>query len=136
MSVWTHVAGTIRVDYIKWDEDDPELNFDEIIGKECLFASDSETWDDARNNPDKYLPMGSEGSLQKTVWINPNTNCVARYTVSIFGDLRDHNSPQEIIDWFKKICSKPGYLVRNAVILASNEASGDLTWSWSWNDEK
>lgn len=130
MSNWTHVAGVIRVDYIKWDEDTPELDFDELIGKECLFEFDRETWEDARSNPDKYLPMGSEGSLHKSVWINPNKGSLARYTVSIFGDLRDHNSSQEIIDWFQKICSKLP-LVRNAVITASNEVNGNLTWSWS-----
>ena len=128
MSNWTHVAAIIRVDYIK-DEDTPKLNFDELIGKECLFDSDSETWDDASNNPDKYLPMGSEGSLVKSVWINPKEDYITRYTVSIFGDLRDHDNPQEIIDWFKKICDKLSP-VRNAVITASNELYGVLTWNW------
>lgn len=132
MSNWTHVAGVIRIDYIKWDEDTPELNFDELIGKECLlFDYFSEIWGDVDKNPDKYLPFGSEGTLQKSIWINPNTSCVARYTISIFGDLRDHNSPQEIIDWFKKICNKLGNSVRNAVVTASNEVNGNLTWSWN-----
>lgn len=130
MSNWTHVAGIIRIDYIKW-ENDPELNFDELIGKECLFESDSEIWEDAKNNPDKYLPMGSEGTLEKSVWINPKQYDVPRYAVSIFGDLRDHDNPQEIIDWFQKICNKLKNLVRNAVITASNERNEDcLTWSW------
>ena len=135
MSNWTHVAAIVRVDFIKWDEDTSELDFDEIVGKECLFEFDRETWNDARSNPDKYLPMGSEGSLHKSIWINPDKNCLARYTISIFGDLRDHNSPQEIIDWFKKLCDKLGNSVRNAVITASNEVNGDLTWSWSDEDE-
>ena len=130
MANWTHAAAIIRVDYIKFDEDTPELNFDEIIGKECLFDSDSETWDDAINNPDKYLPMGSEGTLQKIVWKNPDEDSIAAYTVSIFGDLRNHDSAQEIIDWFKKICDKLGDIaVRNAVITAKNEKYGELTWS-------
>ena len=67
MSNWTHVAGIIRVDYIKWD-DDHELDFDKLIGKECLWGSDYEVFEDADKHPELYLPMGSEGSLQKSVF--------------------------------------------------------------------
>ena len=122
MSNWTHVAGIIRVDGIA------EQDFDEIIGKECLWGSPSYVWEDAETNPDKYLPMGSEGSLHKSIWENPNKNCLASYTVSIFGDLRDHDSTKEIIDWFKKICKK--VWVRNAVITVTNEMYGTETWNY------
>jgi len=61
MSCWTHVAGIIRVDRIRVDDDAEELDFDEILGKECLWDSSRKVWDDARKNSDKYLPMGSEG---------------------------------------------------------------------------
>lgn len=128
MSNWTHVAGIIRINGIKWEEDEPELNFDELIGKECVYESDDEVWEDADANPEKYLPMGSEGSLKKSIWINPRRECVARYTVSIFGDLRDHDSTKEIIDWFKKICKK--VWVRNAVITVTNEMYGTETWNY------
>lgn len=126
MSNWTHVAGVIRVDYIKFGND--ELDFDELIGKECLFDSPTEVWDDAETHPDKYLPMGSEGSLQKDVWVNPDSSYMARYTVSIFGDLRDHNSASAIINWFKDVCKK--FLVRQAVITVRNERNGEITWTY------
>jgi hypothetical protein len=84
MSNWTHVAGIIRVDRIRVDDDAEELDFDEILGKECLSDSSRKVWNDALKNPDKYMPMGSEGSLQKSVWVNPNKGHVASYTVSIF----------------------------------------------------
>lgn len=126
MSNWTHVAGIIRIDAFRHSDYDPD--FDKLIGKECLWESPGSVWDDAENNPDKYLPMGSEGSLQKSVWVNPNDSCMAAYTVSIFGDLRDHDSTKEIIDWFKKICKK--VWVRNAVITVTNEWYGTETWNY------
>ena len=126
MSNWTHVAGIIRIDAFRFNDYDPD--FDRLIGKECLWESPKNVWDDAENNPDKYLPMGSEGSLQKSVWFNPDANCLASYTVSIFGDLRDHDSTKEIIDWFKKICKK--VWVRNAVITVTNERYGTETWDY------
>ena len=128
MSNWTHVAGIIRVDRIRVDDDAEELDFDEILGKECLWDSSRKVWDDASKNPDKYMPMGSEGSLQKSVWVNPNKGRVDSYTISIFGDLRDHDSISEIIDWFIKKCNL--LWVRNAVITVENERYGTKTYTY------
>jgi hypothetical protein len=129
MSNWTHVAGIIRVDRIRVDDDVEELDFDEILGKECLNYSSREVWDDARKHPDKYLPMGSEGSLQKTVWENPDRGRVASYTVSIFGDLRDYEGiPSDIIDWFIEKCNL--LWVRSAVITVDNDLHGTETYTY------
>lgn len=128
MSNWTHVAGIIRVDGLGF------VDFDKLLGKECLWESPEEVWDDMRNNPDDYLPMGSEGSLQKSVWINPNEHSLAAYTVSIFGDLRDHNSAKEIVDWFKKKCE--GLWIRNAVITAQNGWNGTETWTYGQKEDE
>ena len=128
MSNWTHVAGIIRVDRIRVDDDAEELDFDEILGKECLWDSSRKVWDDALKNPDKYMPMGSEGSLQKSVWVNPNKGRVDSYTISIFGDLRDHDNISEIIDWFIKKCNL--LWVRNAVITVENERYGTKTYTY------
>ena len=125
MSNWTHVAGIIRVDGLPIL---PKVDFDEIIGKECLFNSPVEVWDDMEKHPDSYLPMGSEGSLQKIIWENPNKNCLASYTVSIFGDLRDHHSTSDIIEWFKKKCES--LWMRNAVITVTNEVCGTETYTY------
>lgn len=132
MSNWTHVAGIIRVDGLRID-DIEEVDFDKIIGKECLWGSPSEVWKDADENPDKYLPMGSEGSLQKTVWENPDKSCLASYTISIFGDLRDHYSTTEIIEWFKSKCKE--LWVRNAVITVYNELYGTETYTYKESEE-
>jgi hypothetical protein len=128
MSNWTHVAGIIRVDAIRVDDDIEELDFDKILGKECLNYSSREVWDDARKHPDKYLPMGSEGSLQKTVWENPDRGRVNSYTVSIFGDLRDHDNTSEIIDWFIEKCNL--LWVRSAVITVENDLHGTETYTY------
>ena len=73
MSNWTHVVGTIRIDCLRGlyeYEDKP--NFDEIFGKECRWIDDNSIWNDAEENPQNFLPMGSEGSLHKIVWENPD----------------------------------------------------------------
>lgn len=127
MSNWTHVAGIIRIDDFRFE--DTIFDFDKLIGKELHFEDCFEKWHDARNHPEKYLPQGSEGSLKKNVWINPDKEEITAYTVSIFGDLRDHDDPQEIVDWFKKICGRFAS-IRNAVIVVENEINGQRSWAY------
>ena len=120
MSNWTHVAGVIRVDSFSGN-----LDFDDLIGSE---------WDYYGNftGGSKRMPDGSEGSLQKSVWKNPDEGCVAKYTVSIFGDLRDHDDPQKIIDWFKEVCDS--LWVRQAIITVSNERNGTIDWRYEYDE--
>lgn len=126
MSAWTHVAGIIRIDDFRFDKNDI-LDFDDIFGKECLWKSPMEVWDEQEEHPERFLPMGSEGSLQKSIWINPEINHIASYTVSIFGDLRDHYNAEGIIEWFKEKCKLVS--VRNAVISVDNSCiSKSLVW--------
>lgn len=128
MSNWSHVAGIIRIDDIRFDDKTPD--FDKLVGKEMSYHEYSFT------NPEdidksKYLPMGTQGSLQKSVWINPNINHINAYTISIFGDLRDHDSTSEIIQWFKDKCKSisEDYRIRQAVITVENEWSGTESWT-------
>ena len=128
MSNWTHVAATFRVDSFRLEKINPEeekSRWDEIFGKECLWDDPLEVWDDQYKNPQDYLPMGSEGTLHKSVWINPDLHHMAAYTISIFGDLRDHDSPDEIIEWFRDKCSR--LYIRQAVITVDNELYGNRT---------
>ena len=123
MSNWSHVAGIIRIDDIRFfRENIPD--FEEIIGKSVGFGEPI---------PDgEILPMGSEGSLNMSVWINPDESEIASYVISIFGDLRDHDSPSEIINWFKEKCNLINEVfigVRNACITVNNEWHGMETWS-------
>lgn len=125
MSVWTHVAGVIRVDDIRMKDNLPD--FDKLIGKECLFESSINIWRDMENNPNDYMPCGSEGTLQKSVWINPEKSDMAAYTISIFGDLRDYEEPQPIIDWFIKVCDRFGW-IRQATITVETEGQETLNY--------
>ena len=133
MSSWVHVCGVMRIDDLRLRDGNPD--FDELIGKECLFNDNYEVWEDAESNPDKYLPMGSEGSLQKSVWINPDKNCIAAYTVTIFGDLRDcyEDDAKKIIQWFKE--KAENLLVRNAVICVEYEY-GNKIETWTYGEGK
>lgn len=126
MSNWTHVAAVVRIDSLRLYDDEP--NFADHFGHEVKWEDDMSVWDDAERNPEKYLPMGSEGSLQMSVWINPNRSHLDAYTVTIFGDLRDHDSPDSIIQWFRRKCEN--IMVRNATIEVANELNGVKTWNY------
>lgn len=120
MSYWTHVAAIARVDsFVKMD-------FEKEFGKEVRFYSDTEVWQDADDHPEKYLPLGSEGSLRMSVWEAPEENHIAKYTVSIFGDLRDVFEYKSIINWFKDKIKD--MMIRQASITVDLE--GDISYSW------
>ena len=131
MSNWTHVAGIIRVDHLKIPGVTRDIDFEKEIGRQLTF---NDIWDgtpayeEFKLNPQSFLPLGSEGSLNMSVWANPDTSCLAAYTVSIFGDLRDHNDPDAIIEWFKKKCQL--LMIRQATIVVENEHNGHRTWTY------
>ena len=80
MSNWTHVAAVFRVDDLATLSKKTRSNPDKVFGKECLLiGTDDESikafskeYRNAMKYPEKYLPMGSEGSLHKSVWENPD----------------------------------------------------------------
>lgn len=129
MSVWTHVAGVVRIDAIRVLEENP--NFDMLFGKEWTF---DDMWDDElaytefESVPEKYMPSGSEGSLQKSVWINPDERSMASYAVTIFGDLRDYDNPDAIISWFKDCCKN--VWVRQAIITVETEGREPIIYRY------
>ena len=124
MSVWTHVAAIFRVDSLRFANED--FDFGKVFGKECLWRSDSKTWDDQRANPDSYLPTGSEGSLRISVWDNPDKHHLAAYTVSVFGDLRDYDDVDALGKWFRKTCRKTW--IRQAVCHVMCENGVTRVW--------
>jgi hypothetical protein len=92
MSIWTHVIGSIRFEgLIGAGDQAPDL------GNQCEFDDDEEIWDKCD------IPLGSEGSLKTTLWTNPDDCCLARWTATIFGDLRSYEDEDEIIDYFNRI---------------------------------
>lgn len=113
MSVWTHVAGVIRVDCIRCIS---EPDFNKIFIKSL--------W--GEHNPNCNMPSGSEGSLDFRVIENPDKDCLAAYTVVVFGDLRDFgvaNMP-EIENWWDRVLEQCG-MVRQAVLQIQPE-DGDV----------
>lgn len=64
MSNWTHVAAIFRVDSFLHEGKD----FTKIFGKELDYYDSTEKWNEASDYPEHFLPLGSEGSLQMSVW--------------------------------------------------------------------
>lgn len=110
MSVWTHVAGTIRID-----------DLGVLIGQPTDFLKVfiRDTW--THPNKNGNMPTGSEGSLD-VEFIERNEEDSAAYfkTISIFGDLRDFDKEKcnSIREWWKNISKQCGEkcLIREAVI--------------------
>lgn len=134
MSNWTHVAGIIRIDSVRFKEETVEeatRMFENYFGKELHYHSEDELWYEADEHPENFLPFGSEGSLTMSVWVNPNLDSITSYTVSIFGDLRDHDDPDAIIEWFKGKCKSEYIYVRNACITVENDLHGSRVWNYT-----
>lgn len=134
MSTWTHVAATVRIDDFRFSDDQDIPDWDKIFGKECRYNAPRDVWEDCYEHPEKYLPCGSEGSLRKTAWVNPDSHNVAAYTVTIFGDLRDYDSPETIIEWFKKIVNSDAIDVRQACITVTN-CYKSMVWGCNFGEE-
>lgn len=122
MSIWTHVAGIIRIDDTRFDGSNVK-RIKEIV-------KDS-------------LPYGSEGSLKFEVCESPEHSSIAAYVVSIFGDLRDFDSSSEVIDWFKGVCCKIDemnsddiILIRQATITSRTEGRKSEDWTFVSEYEK
>ena len=136
MSVWTHVAAIARVDGFVHPNEKEELM--EIFGRPVLWRSSDAEWREWEKNPEKFLPCGSEGSLDIVIWTNPNGHAMPRYVVSIFGDLRDYDDCSGVVDWFiKKVKeaseSKRFFGVREATIVATD---GRVMCSNSYDGDK
>lgn len=122
MSQWTHVAIVIRFDGLAMLEADPDSPFMPNLGNTCDFDSDDESWKKCD------VPKGSEGSLQHTLWINPHQSHMARYVATIWGDLRDYGSTQEIIDYVTRITN--GKIIRNLAGTIDVEGTEHLLLHW------
>jgi len=125
MSCWSHVAAIFRIDDFRFG-DSPLPDFEALFGKEIRYGSHSSVWEDAERSPEKYLPMGSEGSLRMSFWVNSDPQSLAAYTVSIFGDLRDHEDVGSLIKWFDEKCNTVR-MIRQAVITVENDCYGVRT---------
>lgn len=107
MSVWTHVAGCIRVDSFPFMT---QPDFKKIFIKEL--------WDE-KDDGKCNMPSGSEGSLDYRIIRNPDPHAMSAYTIVIFGDLRDFGKEDkdEIINWWNRVLKECG-MIRQAVLQA------------------
>lgn len=109
MSIWTHVNASFRIDSIGEISD---KYIYAIFGKPL-------TYEDLINHKydkdEKYLPMGSEGTLKISIWKNPDENAIASTTVSVFGDLRNYIDIDSIEKWFYDCCDS--FILKLARIL-------------------
>ena len=146
MSVWTHVAAVFRIDGLKVGMDGPRINgyvtpdWDEVTKKaiyECDWLTEDsyeqrrmrDDWNEYREHPERFMPTGSEGSLQRLVWVNPDKHSMPRWVVTVFGDLRDYDDPEAIHKWFDEVCSR--CYIRQAVCHC--DVSGPTyTWEHKW----
>lgn len=114
MSHWTHVCGCVRIDSIF--HEDVNARIEEVFGKILCYDDLYEEWKLQESNPELYTPTGSEGGIKYFVWENPEECHMASHTVSIWGDLRDYTSVEEIAEWFNKIVYNSGFCIRDAVL--------------------
>ncbi len=119
MSIRTHVVGVIRIDGITGLTPAPQF------GYTCTLYSDPADWDKCN------VPRGSEGSLQYSVWENPQATHASKYTVSVFGDLRDYDSVDEIVAYFNRISE--GQIIRQGMF--SVEVEGRETKNFIYSEE-
>ena len=105
MSVWTHVAGCIRVDSFRFM---PQPDFKKIFVKEL--------WDE-KDEGECNMPNGSEGSLDYRIIRNPNPDAMSAYTIAIFGALRDFGKEdkEELVNWWNKVLNECS-MIRQAVL--------------------
>lgn len=116
MSFWTYVSAEFTFDthYLKENKKrvDEKL-LDDIFGKTVRFQDMVEhTFDDIEKHPENYLPMGSEGSLKKSVWVKQTKTekggiAYKSKHVRVHGSLRDVWDAEPAKEWFKRVCNKP-----------------------------
>lgn len=114
MSQWSHINGNIRVDSLCGLLPDETPKFNEIF-KTCNFEDEEEKWNNCN------VPCGSEGSVQVSIYQNPDPSCLSQYSISIYGDLRDYSNKDEVKQWFEEICTKKDLIIRNAELTCEVE---------------
>lgn len=136
MSIWTHVAGVVRIDLCACDpvpeeverlvcgalppnwDDFGDFEFDELVAHLKGEGEPDPSWDayvaarDAYENlpAGERMPCGSEGSLE-IQWISrreTHPNHMQDMTLVISGDLRDFGAGriEDIATWFEALLAR------------------------------
>lgn len=126
MSRWTHVSGMVRIDHAQFFGPlDVATHF-----RPWHFESDNATI--AASN----MPAGSEGSLKRSIWTNPDSSSLAAYTVSVWGDLRNYGTLDDMLalqTWFRETCAV-FRSVRQALLMAE-ESLREHSFLMAWRRE-
>lgn len=125
MSKWTHVNASIRFDGLT----NKTLPTKKELGIVCKYGDEDESrWE----NPD--LPCGSEGSIDYRIIKNPDKDCVAAMVVVFWGDLRDYDNIDEILQYFEEITI--GKDIRSGILEIDVEFREILIYRYNQDTEK
>ena len=126
MSVWTHVAGSVRIDaFMEYFQTLKEV--EDILGKPTSYEDTIQEWDRCK------LPMGSEGSIQYRIIQsgmqetnkegNITSSDAAAFVVNFWGDLRDFETKdvKKIETWWSDLLLNHDLMIRQAVLLVETE---------------
>lgn len=151
MSTWVHVNCVIKSPI--------RINMDECFGRELPLLDDErptydlykqdkeawiaemerimkhnlEAWDEYEKNPDKYLPVGSEGSLKHHLSV---TSSDGRIEYRITGALRDRFDEvfyvrwfqNKFLSWINRTDADKDYTVYGRIDVSNGV--GELTWRY------
>lgn len=134
MSSWIHVSGAFNIDGVKdLTDEERKMSFEKLmdvkLGKEVSY--DDLCYCEEKLNVEEYLPLGSEGSLQKSICFNNVENSINIGVITVFGNLRDRYNVDEYIEWFKKKCEL--FWIRQAVVTVTN---GWETKTWTYGEKE
>lgn len=122
MSQWTHVAGVVRFDGIAGMMPEP------VLGNTVSYEDPERKWSECN------VPMGSEGSLSHNMVTSSRDSDLARWVATIWGDLRDYDNADEIIEYFKRIVN--GQMIRSGVFKIDVEGSPTRVFFYDGEKEK
>lgn len=136
MSSWIHVSGVFNIDGVRdLTDEERKMSFEKLmdvkLGKEVSF---DDIWlheTEIESHTEEYLPLGSEGSLQKSICFDNVVDSINIGAITIFGNLRDCYDVDKYIEWFKKKCEL--FYIRQAVITVTN---GWKTKTWTYGEEE
>lgn len=129
-SVWTHVNASIRIDAYRstLGEHSPLNDLDKVVTYRDIMQAHKQK----RELPKTKLPMGSEGSLNYILYQDTDLSVTSAYVLVIFGDLRDYNNTQEIIDYINTISKN--WIIRSGLIEVTVSDRGTSIWAYDDNE--
>lgn len=137
MSSWIHVSGVFNIDGVRnLTDEERNMSFEELIdarlGKEISYEDICWLYEtESKTHIEEYLPLGSEGSLQKSICFDNVEDSINIGAITVFGNLRDCYDVDKYIEWFKKKCEL--FYIRQAVITVTN---GWETKTWTYGEKE